>query len=782
MFHGNQRALEFDYLVHPGGSAKSIALGFSGTEELTTNVAGDLLLATAAGPMEMRRPVAYQEKDGVREPVEVSFQVSKNEVTFSLGNYDHGRELVIDPTVSYSTYFGGDFADYGSAITADANGNAYIAGATDSDSIPGDSKPTDAQSFDVFVTEISNSGSLVFTTEFGGSGDDFPGGIAIDPTGNIYVSGTTDSSDFPVTAGTVQQTFLGGVSAGDNDAFAVKIDPQGPSILWGTYIGGSDSDSGLAIAVDSNSNVYVVGETFSSNLGGATGGINPLPNGSALNLGQVTSPLADDGYIVKLNSSATAYLLVSYLGGTNGDLATGVALDPTGNIYVSGETISADLPVTAGVVQKQCGTDGTCNASGGNLFDDAFVVGIQASLAGYQYLTYYGGSNVDDALAIAADASGDAYITGNTASTDFTTAGTPFQSSLTGTQNAFAVELNPTGTAAVYGSYLGGSGTEFGYGIALDTQAPPDIYVTGQTSSSDFPLVNPTQGTFGGSTDAFVTVLSPSQKLGLFSTYLGGGGDEDQLSGAVALDSANNNIYVTGDTTSGNGTTAVFPTLDPVTGGGTYGGGSCLNSDGTPVPCTDAFVTAYGPATAPDFILAATIPTSVSPGSSGTSTVTLTALNAYASPVNLTCSVAGSGSPLPACAASSFATNPLTPTASGATSTLTITTTGATSALVRPSRFFYAMWLPVAGISLLGMRINLSRNWRKGWLGLLMLGIVTFALILMPACGGGGNSNSGGGGGGGTGTPAGNYMVTITATGTDSATTTHTTTVTLTVN
>jgi len=771
-FHGSGKQLEFDYLVSPGADAKAIALGFQGAQQMSTNDTGDLVLTTVAGPIEIHRPVAYQEKDGVRQNVEAGYLVRDDEVTFALGTYDHTRQLVIDPTVTYSTYFGGDFADYGLAIAVDASGNEFVAGATDSDTIPGDSNGTDNASFDVFVTKITSSGTLVFSTLFGGSVDDFAGGIAVDSLG-IYVAGTTDSPDFPVTTGAAQTLFLGGVANGDNDAFAVKLSLTG-SLTWGTYIAGSDSDSGLGIAVDSGHNVYVVGETYSTNLGGSVGGVNPLPSGNLLNLGLGTGD--DDGYIVKLNSTGTAYSLVSYLGGSSGDLATGVALDPAGNIYVSGETISTDLPTTAGVVQATCGTDGNCNASGGNVFDDAYIFAIDANLAAYKYVTYYGGNKVDDALGIAADSSGDAFITGNTSSSDFPTAGTPFQSSLAGTQNAFVVELNPTGTAALYGTYLGGNGTDFGLGITLDGVG--NAYVTGQTSSTQtapgaFPLVNPTQPAFGGgSTDAFVTVLSPTTAL--FSTYLGGGGDEDQLSGAIALDSSHN-IYVTGDTDSGNGSTAVFPTKNALDG--TFGGGACTNGNNLSVPCPDAFIAAYSPATAADFTIAATTPAAVAPGSSGTSTVTLTALNGYSSPVNLGCSVTGTGV---SCSASSFSPGSVTPTAGGATSTLTITTTGASGAMFRPSKFLYAMWLPIAGLSLMGMGFSSARSRRKKLLGFLMIGMVMAALFLMPACGGSSSTTpppvcTGC-------TPAGNYTVTITGTGTDTNTTTHSTTVTLAVN
>jgi Beta-propeller repeat len=767
VFHGAGRQLEFDYLVSPGADASSIAVAFKGADGMSTNAAGDLVLATAAGPVEMHRPVAYQEEDGVRQNVEAGFAVKgANEVAFALGSYDHTRELVIDPTVTFSTYFGGDFADYGLSIVADGSGNAFVAGATDSVTIPGDSSGTNGGSFDVFVTKISSTGTLAFTTLFGGSVDDFPGGIAVDSQG-IYVAGTTDSPDFPATVG--QTTFLGGIANGNNDAFAAKLSLTTGALSWGTYIAGSDSDSGLGIAVDSGHNLYVVGETFSADLGGAVGGVNPLPNGSTVNLGLGTG--ADDGYIVKLNSTGTAYSLVSYIGGSNGDLATGVALDPAGNIYVSGETISTDLRTTAGVVQGTCGTDRACNTGASGPLDDAFVVGIQANLAAYKYVTYYGGSNVDDAFAIAADGFGDAFITGATASTDFPTAGTPFQTSLAGAQNAFVVVLNPTGTAANYGSYLGGNGTDFGLGITNDISG--NAYVTGQTSSSTFPLLNPTQSTLSGSTDAFVSVLSPIQKTALFSTYLGGGGDEDQLGGSIALDPSGN-IYVTGDTDSGNGSTAVFPTTAALDG--TYGGGTCVNSGGISVPCTDAFIAAYTAAQAKDFSVTSTVlsPSSVSPGSSATSTVTVTALNGYNNTVTLSCSISGGGSPAPTCALGTTSVS-----GGSGTTTLTVTTTGNSGALLRHPSFHYAMWLPIAGLSLVGMGFSSAGSRRKKLLGFLMIGIVMTALFLMPACGS--TSTTTVTGGCTTCTSAGSYTVNVQ--GTD-GTLTHSATppLTLTVN
>lgn len=647
-FHGAGGQLEFDYLVSPGADARSIALGFQGAGKISTNAAGDLLLATAAGPVEMHRPVAYQEKDGARQNVEARFELKgANEAAFALGPYDHSRELVIDPAVTYSTYFGGSGADNGLSILADASGDAFVAGATDSATIPGHTGGTDAGSVDVFVTEIAPAGTLVFTSVFGGSGDDFPGfpgAIAIDSTG-IYVSGTTDSSDFPVTAGAAQTTFQGGSATnGNNDAFAVKLPLGGGAPIWATYIGGNQSDSGLGIAVDGNQNVYVVGETFSTNLPVK----NPLPSGSSLNLGQGT--VDDDGYIAVLNSTGSAFTLVSYIGGSDSDNATAVALDGEGNAYVTGDTDSSDLPVTAGVVQ------GSLKGSGAE--DEIFVCSIKASsfsaanstststavaqatapgnvsqaprgalamwlpipalalfgsfwcgadsrrrkrlgmgllclalvafilmpacgggssgsggggggggttsTSSFVYMTYYGGTGGDEAQAIAVDAAGNAFVTGQTASTDFPVV-SAFQATLNGTQNAFVLELNPSGSTAINATYFGGNGIDFGLGIAID--ASDNAYLTGQTSSAIFPLAGATQGALAGPTDAFVSVLSSNTLL--FSTYLGGTGDEDVLGGSIAVSTAGG-IYVTGDTTSVN-----FPRTNALQGA--FGGGS---SDG----------------------------------------------------------------------------------------------------------------------------------------------------------------------------------------------------------
>jgi hypothetical protein len=405
-----------------------------------------------------------------------------------------------------------------------------------------------------------------------------------------------------------------------------------------------------------------------------------------------------------------------------------------------------------------CGKDGTCNGG----IPDAFVTVYNAAGTAYVYSTFLGGSNQDEGLGIAVDSAGNAYVTGLTSSSSDFPLKVPLQRTYGGgTTDAFVSEFNPTGTALVYSTYLGGNQNDAATSIAVD--ASFDTYVTGQTGSSNFPVTNPTlQGPLAGGNDAFVSEISPGGIGLVFSTYLGGSLNENTSTsgtsalGALAVDPAGANLYVTGNTLSTD-----FHTVSPKQSAN--GGGS------------DAFVVKYSLPTGPDFAIGATNPAGVAPGSSGTSTVTLTALHGYGSQVNLSCSVSGGGSPPPACSASSFTPNPQTPTTTGATSTLTITTSGAAAAMFRPAKFSYALWLPVVGMALVGMGFSSAGSRRKKLMGFLMIAMVMAALFLMPAC----TSKGGGGGRGCSGcTPAGNYTVTITGTGTDASTTTHSTQIT----
>ena len=617
IYHGTHQ-LEFDVVVNPGANPDNIELSFEGAQRISTDDSGNLILTSEAGELRLQHPVSYQEKNGTRVAVDSHFVVKNDhQVVFALGSYDRSRQLVIDPSITFATYFGGGGAngsgeETGLGIAVDGSGNAYVVGTTNSSTaLPGSpiTIPPAGQ-YDCYLVEFNASGVIVFTTIFGGSQNDLPQAVAVDSTG-IYVVGLTQSTDFPgVTATSAQPAFGGAGTNGNGDAFVAKLASTGSSITWATYLGGKDFDEAFAVAVDSSQNVFVVGETFSlTTVTPPFPIVNPLPQGSTNN------GLAD-GFVTEVKSDGTAFLMSSYIGGVNLDFATGVAWNlGTSNVYVSGGTQSPNLPFTAGAFQQQCGTGAlkNCNeTANGQFLDDGFVAAFNPTATpplAYTYLTYLGGGDVDDALAITTDSTGDAYVTGKTASGGF--AHFPvlnaYQGTLNGVQNAFVTQLNPTGTALVYSTYLGGEGLDRGLGIALDSFN--DVYVTGRTTSTKFPVANPTQAAFGGGTsgqfdsDAFLSELNyTGTTLTLpFSTYIGGSGDEDIQGGFVALDSTGNDIYVVGDTNSTNfpiQASSTAAVADSVLNGGEGSTPQCqvLNrqtGQTLTVVCPDAFVSLY---------------------------------------------------------------------------------------------------------------------------------------------------------------------------------------------
>lgn len=750
-FHGAGRELEFDFVVAPDANPARIGFQFSGNRGMKTDDSGDLIISSAAGNVLLHKPVAYQEQNGARQPVDARFVLkAANQVSFELGNYDRSRELVIDPSVTYaySTYLGGSGDDYGISITSDSNGNAYVTGETTSSGFPGANGALHGMK-DAFVAKLGADGSsLIYFTYVGGSQTESGNGIAVDASGDAFVVGGTQSSDFPASPGAFQTSPKSG-NAGS--AFLFELSPDGRTLNYSTYLGGSIDDVALSIALDSSGNAYIGGTTSSLDF--------PIPS----NLVPLqSSGGANDGFVAEINpggKGASDLKFSTYLGpgGSAGAGVKGIAVDSSGKVYVTGSTTDATFHVTSGAYQAACGS------CAGGIFD-AFVTVINPTTNAYVYSTFLGGAGTDIGYGIAVDSTGDAYVTGST-TTATSTLGFPASAGAAQTvygtnTDAFITKLNPTGTAILYSTYLGGTGLDSASGIAVDKNG--NAYLTGSTSSTTFPVVGATQAALAGGsgTDAFVTEINAAGSQLLFSTYLGGTGAEDNLGlGGIAVDNNGTFIYVTGNTSSTD-----FP-VSSSAHQGTFGGGA-----------VDAFVVKYAPGAA--FVVGASTPAAVSSGSSATSTVTVTALNGYASAVNLTCSVSGAGTPAPAC---SLSPTSVTPAASpGATSTLTITTTANHAENFVPRNVFYALWMPIAGLSVVGMSLTSTRQRRKKLMGFLMLGMILTTLLLMLACGG--SSSSTGGGGGSGGTPAGAYTVTITGTGTDPAAITQSTQITLTVN
>lgn len=403
-FHGKQRQIEFDFVIAPGASPKPIALHFMGAQSIKTDNSGNLFISSAAGDVMLHEPFAYQQQNGAKQPVDARFVLKAgNRVNLELGKYDHTRELVIDPSVAvlYATYLGGSLADEAEAITFDSStGNAYVTGETASADFPGASSTNKLTgTANVFVTEMNAAGSnFVYSTYVGGSDTDSGNGIALDKSGDVFVVGGTNSTDFPHTGGAFQ-TSLG--SGATSNAFIFELNATG-ALTYGTYFGGTGSDVAVGMAFDQATGVYtVVGSASSTNF--------PLKN--AL---QSTLAGTSNGFVSLWNSSGNALTFSTYLGATSGDTVNAVALDSSDDVYVTGKTSSPSFPTTSGAFQTKCGSDGTCN--GGLL--DAFVTEISSAGSKYVFSTFLGGMSNDLGDGIAVDSTG-VYVTGQTESTTF---------------------------------------------------------------------------------------------------------------------------------------------------------------------------------------------------------------------------------------------------------------------------------------------------------------------------------------------------------------------------
>ena len=527
VYHGNQKQLEYDFVVAPGANTHAIRLAFDGAQSVSLDRAGNLLLHTADVGVVEHAPVVYQEVNGQHQAVAAQYVLKPNhQVGFQIGRYDHSNPLLIDPTLSYSTYLGGKANDRGTAIAVDSAGSAYITGYTISSNFPtkGPVQRTSAGGADVFVTKLDPTGTaLVYSTYLGGSNSDIGDAIAVDSTGNAYVTGSTTSANFPTTS--PLQAHL----KGSEDAFLLKLNPVGTALVYSTYLGGGGLDVAYGIAVGSSGNAYVTGTTTSTDF--------PTTPGAY----QTTNPSVTAAFVAQVNASGSLLVYATYLGGDNAARGLGIAVDGSGNAYVTGVTASTNF-ATAGAYQ-------TVNAGG----NDAFVAKLNADGSARVYAIYLGGSGDDRGLGIAVDGSGNAYVTGVTASTNLPTLNA-YQPAYGGNGDAFVTKFNASGSALLYSTYLGGSDSDNtndnGGAIAVD--ASSNIYVTGFTFSTNFPTLNAFQPTNGGSGDAFVAKINPSQSGRaslVYSSYLGGsagGGDEGY---GIAVDGSGS-AYVTGETAS----------------------------------------------------------------------------------------------------------------------------------------------------------------------------------------------------------------------------------------
>jgi hypothetical protein len=548
VFYGNGTQLEYDWIVSPGADPLRIRTKFEGVRGMRVGAGGDLLLALKKDQLQWRRPDSYQGEGEGKVAVKAGFKITgRREVRFTIGNYDRNRVLVIDPILVYATYLGGSGTDYLFALAVDSEGNSYVTGGTGSPNFPIVSgayqSAFKSSGMAGFITKINPQGTaLVYSTFIGGTGDNnATQAIAVDSLGYAYVTGGTDSTDFP-TVNPVQAH-----NAGATDIFLLKLSPNGGSLVYSTYLGGSGTEFAQGLAIDAATNVYLTGWTNSTTNFPTVNAIQPTFGGGS-----------QDSFLTKINVAGSAIVYSTYLGGNNTDNGYGVAVDPLNQVYVDGYTYSTNFP-TKNAFQS---------VYNGN--NDAFVTAVNATGTAYLYSTYLGGDNQDRARAIYVDATSNAYVTGDTQSPShyngisFPVTSNAYQphragciqSNCGGSADAFLTKLNASG-GVVYSTYFGGAtgydcsstptfgcGADKGLGITQDPAG--NIFIGGTTNSTDFPLVTPTQLAQSGSYEAFIIKFNgnfnAAQKI-LFSTYFGGSGTDYAYNLARTQQG---NIYVSG--------------------------------------------------------------------------------------------------------------------------------------------------------------------------------------------------------------------------------------------
>ncbi len=914
VYYGKQGQLEYDFEVAPGSDPQTIAFQFEGSRKARIDHQGDLVLATSSGEVKLKAPRIYQNEDSQRKLVAGRFLVRNDgKVGFDVGSYDRSRVLVIDPVLAFSTYFGGTGNESCSVITGvatppsgcpavavDASSNIYLAGSTTSADFPVTPQPTTAPppaafqpaiatAPDVFVSKLNAAGNaIVFSTYLGGDGADISAGVAVDSAFNVIVAGTTSSTNFPTNSSSFQAT---PASVGAH-AFVSKLDATGHSLIYSTYLSGNGVESARGLAVDFKDKIYVIGTTTSTNtpdashsfpatlgalqvtslgtsqffvskvdpvligfpslvystyfgggspvngltLGGGiavdananvyiTGGTNFQHTGSTttdfpiVNAYQgcldtpppatppTTTPNCDtsltapDAFVAKFNPAAASgsqLLYSTYLGGTGDDAGFGIAVDSGLSAYVTGSTTSSG----AGGVVIPTGTTAFQGANGGGI--DAFLgkfgnpctgASCTTTTVPLTYFSYLGGSATDVGLGIAVDSLQGARIAGWTGSPNFPVPNNPIQPGLIGPFDAFAVRIDTTAASSVslghYGTYLGGSGSDFATGIAVDARG--NSYVVGETNSINFPTT-PTALqpalSGGANTDAFLAKLGPTINLAVTETVapnpVGVGNNVtftytitnagDLTSGIIFTDvissvgatfvSANSSpgqtncpasggtVTCTVGTVNGGAATTVTVVLTPTQAGSLSDGGT-VNVFGTNVAVSPnpAAVT-----TVNDFNISVSPATqTVVAGIPASYTVTVTPTGNIPDTVTLSASGAPSGGTATFPNGATF-----TNLSSGPQSRQLVLNTTArvtTPASLFPTgRPFYAALFPVSGLALLGIGIGGKKSLRRRLLMMVVLGGFFSLIVFQAGCSSSPATTTT------TGTPAGTYNLTVTAT------------------
>lgn len=589
VYYGNDRRLEYDFVIAPHTDPAAIAIRFTGADQIKIDAQGNLVFALGERELSQPKPVVYQTVNGVRQEIAGSYQLNQAQtVSFKLGDYDHALPLVIDPILSYSRFFGGTGADTGwdlaihkegtreyvyvagetmsaglpvtagtnysggtsfggdafvakfdlsstspnpayftylggkaedaaLAIAVDADGNAYVTGYTTSTNFPtlnpmanqaslhGTPHPTlDVYPPDAFLAKLYSTGTLAFASFLGGSTNDVAIGIAVNAARDIFLTGYTRSTDFPTNNALYGR--LG--STNFDDAFVTRLTSASNSytIVYSTYLGGTNVDHGEGIAADDAGNAYVTGYTSSTNFPITGSALHKFLNNPATNATNhvVGTVIGHDTFITKLSPDGQTNLFTTFLGGGYNDEGYRITLDAQTNFYICGASFSADFPVTAANFPR-----GVTNSI---LYTDAFVAKFDASSNSNCYTVQFGGSNTDQAWDVSVDANGFAHVVGVSYSGNFPTTNTLAYLPATnaGFADVFVTVLDPTGTNMVRSLLFGGALNDFGY--AIKTDAAGNDYVVGLTDSTNFPTLAPFNSTFGGANDVFLAKLLPESR------------------------------------------------------------------------------------------------------------------------------------------------------------------------------------------------------------------------------------------------------------------------------
>jgi hypothetical protein len=537
-YYPNENGLKYDLIVYPGSDVNQVKIRYNGADGLEIDKFGNLVVKTEIENIIDSDLYIYQEFFGTQHQIDGKFRIidDQNYSFAVVDEYNHQEPLVIDPDIQlrYSTFIGGSSFESAFDVEVDQNLNAYITGYSGSLDFPNTTGAYDdiqnGGLLDLFVSKLNPQGaSLLYSTYIGGLNWDSGRGIEIDSSGNAYILGRTNSSDFSTTQGAFDTSYND--QSNDYDVFVLKLNQTGSKLLYSTFVGGSLYDNGADICIDDNGNAYVAGGTQSSNFPTTPGAYSTTHMGF------------DEPFVFKLNSNGSKLIYSTFIGGRNGDQAHCIAIDNDGNAYVSGETRSNDFPNSTNAFDRSF-----------NGAIDVFVLKLSQGGSALIYSTYVGGNANDWAFDIAVSSNDTAFVTGYTASTNFPVTPGAYDTTFNGGEvvgDVFVINLNVNGSALIFSTYIGGNNWDLGNGIKLNSFN--EIYLTGWTNSTNFPATADAYcNSSNGSRDIFVCILTANGSSLLYSTYLGGNSYEHGY--GICLDSKND-IYVTGDSSSIN-----FPT------------------------------------------------------------------------------------------------------------------------------------------------------------------------------------------------------------------------------